>query len=79
MEHIRIETIQNVFNTVNLENIDRFMLDFYKIFHGISKATEGIDKSDMKMTYFDWIDDGGNEITLNLESENGEFNKQIKY
>lgn len=79
MEPIRITTIQDIFNTVNKENIDRFMLDFYKIFHSISEAYDGISKEDVKMEYFDWVDDGNNDITLDLESNDGSFKEQIKY
>jgi hypothetical protein len=79
MEKIRIKTVQDIFDTVNLENIDRFMLDFYKIFHSLSEAHEGLDKNGIRMEYFDWTDDGENKITLHLKSDNGSFKETIKY
>lgn len=65
--------MQDIFNTINSENIDRFMLDFYKMFHKLAESTEGIDKSNIKMSYFEWIDDGNNEITLKfIKTDHGE-------
>lgn len=81
MEIIKIKTIDDIFHLVTKDNLDRFMLDFYKTFHTIAEAKEENPEAfkESTMTTFDWGDDGSNEITMTLNPIEGGESKIIKF
>jgi hypothetical protein len=68
----QIDNFQDIFNAITLENLDRFMTDFYKIFHYMAEykevAPEEVVKAS-KMEGFQWIDDGENNIDFNINGK----------
>lgn len=80
-EIIEIKTINDIYQLVTKDNLDRFMLDFYKTFHTIAEAKEGNPEAfkESKMTVFIWKDDSKNEITLTLNPIGEGESKEIKF
>lgn len=71
----KIETVQDIYNCITTENIERFMLDFYQLFDTMAQIKEMDKEVDIKNPYFTWIDDGKMNITFDL---NGEEKIEIK-
>lgn len=63
----RIETVQDILNAVNSENIDKFIHEFEVTLHsamllraindGLKKEGKVPEDAEIKFTHFDWIDD----------------------
>lgn len=76
IEH-QIVTIEDVFNVVNEENFERFMIDFMLFVHQIGKVKEK--HPDVKIQAMLWKDDGVNEITgCSINGDTIIFNKTKK-
>lgn len=71
----KIETVQDIYDCITTENIERFMLDFYKLFDTMVQVKEMSEGINIKNPYFTWIDDGKMNISFDL---NGEENIEIK-
>jgi len=69
MREYKIETVQDMFDVVTTDNIERFLMDFCMAFHMMAEAKEnlhkdGIDLSEIKNPYFIWKDDGKTDISF---------------
>lgn len=68
----RIETVEDMFKVVTLENVGRFIIDFksllgsWLLFKAIAKDKK-LKQDDINSKYFIWIDDGKNEMKLITE------------
>jgi len=64
-----IKTVQDIFECVTTENIDRFMKDFVGIFLSLAEIKENSTEEeiqDLKIGSFMWTDDGENNLTIEL-------------
>ena len=67
-----ISTIQDIFNVVTTENIERFMIDFYKSFDNMARLKESLSVeilADIKVSSLRWIDDGQMNFSIKLNDE----------
>jgi len=67
-----ISTIQDIFDIVTTENIDRFMTDFYKMFDSIAKLKQNLESQtlvNMTMPSYTWTDDGKMNLSATLNGE----------
>lgn len=72
----KIETIQDIFDVINVENIERFLTDFCIMFQTMAEAKDlsekdGINMTDVKNPYFIWKDDGKTDISFKFNEEEG--------
>jgi len=79
-EVIEIKNIQDIYDIITEENLDRFMLDFYKLFHTLAASKKDDENwKKLKLGHFNWKDDGDNNITINFNNNDGERISEIKY
>jgi len=72
----KIKTIQDFITVVNRDNLDNLVTDF-KNFLGLSLVYRELKKEieipdvtiELKEDVFNWIDDGKNEVTMNIETK----------
>lgn len=65
-------SLQDIFNVISFDNIDRFMLDFYKTVHHLAEFKEITPEhivKDIRFTRFEWIDDGKNDLTIKINGK----------
>jgi hypothetical protein len=80
MKAYQVNTVQDMINCTNSDNLDNFLIDLkalLKSAHALQdyvnsvSDSEGISKELAKLESngFEWIDDGEHNITINLESK----------
>jgi len=83
----KIETLQDIVNTVTVDNIDDYLADFRGFLLGYMSAKAISDMvyelSDKKpepvpINSFKWIDDGKTNVTISIKPEDSEKNESIE-
>jgi len=73
MKEYKINTIEDIINCTNSENLDNFLKDFRGIlesYHAIKNLSKSINENaEIKTDGFVWIDDGKHNITVEFNSE----------
>lgn len=67
-----IKTIEDMYNIVTLDNLDRFMGDMYKVFHQLAQVKHNVGEEAFKEFKFGksvWIDDDKNNIHYTINGE----------
>lgn len=68
-----IATMQDIFDIIKEDNINAFMLDFYKMIHTNVLARKEIGEEDwvkLRMPSFEWKDDGKSDLSFKFEVYN---------
>ena len=67
----RIETVQDIIDCTNEDNIDNFLKDLKAIIM-TNHFVKSISKDVKNEKYYTWIDDNENNLTINLEVKDKE-------
>ena len=83
-EKVELKTINDIYHLITKDNLDRFMLAFYKTFHTIAEAKEGDHKAfkETNMSCFLWDDNfnkDNQDIVITLNPNDGGKSKEIKF
>lgn len=66
-----IATMQDIFDLITEDNIDSFMLDFYKMVHTNALARKEIGEEEwmkLRMPSFRWINDNKNDLEFKFDT-----------
>ena len=66
MKTHKIETIQDILNTVDETNYKAFIIDFAEIVEQMANLRTCHDNKPMLLKSFDWIDDGKHDVKTSV-------------
>lgn len=70
MKEHEIKTVQDMLSCINEENIDRFLTDLKNVLLSAKNISNALEVSNLLKDGYTWIDDGENNLTINVHEVN---------